>query len=227
MKRRPRRQAPARPAAGQSWVAGAGPRGAAAARRGERCVLAGSGAAGISPARQPGLPCRLLAGDWSFRYRARKRSDIVRNVRQVLGDELSPEEAEGLAREFFRMRSCEVIDVMLLRGQARSLRKLVEIRGREHLDAALAGGKGAILCSAHFGSCTSGFSLLHVSGFPITSIGRRWPGNDANVMSSAERWFLELAYTRRVRPYHQRPTDRAPAGPGSGRGAGRTRASRQ
>jgi lauroyl/myristoyl acyltransferase len=144
-------------------------------------------------------------GDWSFRYRARKRSDIVRNVRQVLGDEVSPEEAEGLAREFFRMRSCEVIDVMLLRGRGRSLRKLVEIRGLEHLDAALAGGKGAILCSAHFGSCTSAFSLLHINGFPLTSIGRRWPGNGANVMSPAERWFLELAYTRRVRPYHQRP----------------------
>jgi lauroyl/myristoyl acyltransferase len=157
------------------------------------------------------LPARLAyrvarwRGDWSYRYRAAKRSDIVRNVRQVLGDEVSTEEAQGLAREFFRMRSCEVIDVMLLRNQARRLRKLVEIRGREHLDAALAEGKGAILCSAHFGSCTSGFALLHIAGFRVTSIGRRWPGNDANVMSSAERWFLELAYTRRVRPYHQRP----------------------
>ena len=157
------------------------------------------------------LPARLgyrvarWRGDWSFRYRAEKRADIVRNVRQVLGDQVSLAEAEGLAREFFRMRACEVIDVMLLRGRARPLRKLVEIRGVEHLEAALAAGKGAILCSAHFGSGTSAFSLLHINGFPITSIGRRWPGNAANVMSAAERWMLELAYTRRVRPYHQRP----------------------
>jgi Kdo2-lipid IVA lauroyltransferase/acyltransferase len=144
-------------------------------------------------------------GDWTSRYRAAKRSEIVRNLCQVLGEQLSTEEAERLAREFFRMRSCEVIDVMLLRGRARSLGKLVEIRGREHLDAALAAGQGAMLCSAHFGSHTSAFSLLHVGGFPLTSIGRRWPGNRANDMSSAERWFLELAYTRRVRPYHQRP----------------------
>jgi len=68
---------------------------------------------------------------------------MVRNLRQVLGDELSPEETERLPREFFRLRSCEVIDVMLLRGQARSLGKLVEIRGREHLDAARAAGKGS------------------------------------------------------------------------------------
>ena len=63
---------------------------------------------------------------------------------------------------------------MRLRGRARSLGKLVEIRGREHLDAALAGGKGAILCGAHFGSYNCAFSLLHVSGSPVTSIGRWW-----------------------------------------------------
>ena len=105
-------------------------------------------------------------GDWSFHYRAGKRADIVSNLRSVLGDELAPGEAEHLAREFFRMTSCEVIDVLLLRGQARSLGKLVEIRGREHLDAALATGKGAILCGAHFGSCNPAFSLLHASGYP-------------------------------------------------------------
>ena len=142
-------------------------------------------------------------GDWSFRYRAGQRSDIVRNVRQVLGDEVSTEEAEGVAREFFRMRSCEVIDVMLLRGRARSLRKLVEIRGREHLDAALAGGKGAILCSAHFGSYNSGFSLLHASGFPLTSTGRSL--DQMPRISSAERRLLEFAYSRRLQRHRQRP----------------------
>ncbi|MFI5270095.1 MAG: hypothetical protein ACHQ7M_22180, partial [Chloroflexota bacterium] len=81
-------------------------------------------------------------GDWCFRYRAAKRSDIVSNLRQVLGDEIGPEEAERLAREFFLITSCVFIDVMRLRGRARSLGILVDIRGREHDDAALAGGKG-------------------------------------------------------------------------------------
>ena len=155
------------------------------------------------------LPARLAyrvgrwRGDWTFRQRAGQRTDIVRNLQQVLGDEVSPEEVQRLAREFFRMRSCEVIDVMLLRGQARPLRKLVEIRGREHLDAALAQGKGAILCSAHFGSYNSGFSLLHASGFPLTTTGRSvstQPG-----MSSVERRLLQFAYSRRVQRHRQRP----------------------
>ncbi len=102
------------------------------------------------------------------------------------------------------MTSCEVIDVIRLRGRARSLGKLVEIRGREHLDAALAGGKGAILCTAHFGSCNSAFALLHASGFPVTPIGRS-PGNQTPGMSSAERRLWDFVYTRRLRRHRQRP----------------------
>jgi KDO2-lipid IV(A) lauroyltransferase len=148
------------------------------------------------------IACRRA--DWTFRYRADKRANTVSNLRQVLGDELGPQEADRLAREFFRMLSCEVIDVMRLRGRARSLGKLVEIRGREHLDAALAGGKGAILCSAHFGSCSSAISLLHASGFPLTAIGRReW--NQRACMSSAERRFWRLVAARRLLRHRQRP----------------------
>jgi lauroyl/myristoyl acyltransferase len=143
-------------------------------------------------------------GDWCFRYQAGKRSEVLRNLRWVLGDKLGPEEAERMAREFFRMLSCEVIDVMRLRGRARSLEKLVEIRGREHLDAALADGKGAILCTAHFGSCGSAFSLLHASGFPLTSIGR-WHWKYTPGLSSAERRLWDFIYARRLLRHRQRP----------------------
>ncbi len=148
------------------------------------------------------VACRR--GDWCFRYRAEKRNAIANNLRRVLGDELGSEEPERLAREFFRMTSCEVIDVLRLRGRGRSLGKLVEIRGREHLDAALAAGKGAILCTAHLGSINPAFSLLHASGYPLTSIGRS-ASNHTPGMSSAERGLWEFVYNRRLRRYRQRP----------------------
>jgi KDO2-lipid IV(A) lauroyltransferase len=157
------------------------------------------------------LPARLAYriacqhGDWSFRYWAQKRSQTVRNLRQVLGDELSLAEAERLTRELYRLRSCDLIDVMRLRGRASSLGRLVEIRGREHLDTALAEGKGAILCSAHFGSYQSAFSLLHASGFPLTTIGRWW-WNYAPDLSPAERRFWDFAFARRVLRHRQRPS---------------------
>jgi len=156
------------------------------------------------------LPARLAyrlacwRGDLCLRYRAAKRVEILRNVRLVLGDELGREQAETLAREFFRMTSCEAIDVMRLRGQARALGKLVEIRGREHLDAALAAGKGAILCTAHFGSCSSAFSLLHASGYPVTAIGRTY-GKHETDMSTSERRLWDFVMTRRLQRHRQRP----------------------
>src|SRR5260370_20810983 len=75
---------------------------------------------------------------------------------------------------------------MRLRRKGRRLRRLVEIRGREHLEAALTAGKGALLCSAHFGSFDSGFSMLGASGFKVTTIGR-WQHRYTAGLSGAER----------------------------------------
>ena len=115
-------------------------------------------------------------GDWLFRCQAAKRARLARNLRLVLGDELIPAAAHQVSRDLFRFGSCEAVDVKRLRHGARPLRRLVEIRGREHLEAALSAGKGAILCTGHFGSYNSGFSVLHASGFPVTTIGR-WDHN--------------------------------------------------
>jgi KDO2-lipid IV(A) lauroyltransferase len=144
-------------------------------------------------------------GDWTYWSWPEKRAEVRRNLRRVLGEELSPDEAERLVKRIFRIRTCEIIDLMRLRGRATALGKLVDIRGREHLDAALAGGKGAILCSAHFGSYAAGFSLLHAGGVPVTSIGRWWwrypPGGPAAV-----RRMWDFLYARRLLRHRQRPS---------------------
>jgi lauroyl/myristoyl acyltransferase len=143
-------------------------------------------------------------GDWLFRCQVAKRTELARNLRQVLGNELSPAAVEQMARDWFRLASCEALDVMRLRHGARPLRRLVRIRGREHLENALSLGKGAILCSAHFGSYDSGFSVLHASGFPVTTIGR-WQHNYTASLSPAERRFWDLIYARPVRRHRRRP----------------------
>jgi KDO2-lipid IV(A) lauroyltransferase len=151
-----------------------------------------------------GYRIACLRGDWEYRYRHGKRDEIMRNLRRLPGDEPGQDAAQWLTRQWFRFASCEAIDVMRLRYRARPLRRLVEIRGREHLEAALAGGKGAILCSAHFGSHDCAFSLLGASGFPVTTIGR-WQHNYTAGLSSAERRFWDLVYARRLRRHRHRP----------------------
>jgi lauroyl/myristoyl acyltransferase len=148
------------------------------------------------------IACRR--GDWLFRYQAGKRANLERNLQLVLGNELSAATVQRVTRDWFRYASCAAVDLKRLRRTVRPLRRLVEIHGQEHLEAALAAGKGAILCSAHFGSQDSGFSVLHASGFPITTIGRRTHIYAAG-LSSAERRFWEVVYSRPVRRHRQRP----------------------
>jgi Kdo2-lipid IVA lauroyltransferase/acyltransferase len=148
------------------------------------------------------LACRR--GDWVFRHWPEGSAIAQRNLLQVFGDTLSPAEAERLAREFFRHSSCEIIDIMRLRNRTRPLGKLVEFRGREHLEAAIAAGKGAILCTAHFGSYVSAFSLIHASGIPVTDIARDWWHYDPKP-SPAIRWLWDFAYARRLLRYRAGP----------------------
>jgi KDO2-lipid IV(A) lauroyltransferase len=141
--------------------------------------------------------------DSLFRRQDGKRTEIARNLELVLGNELSPAAAQEVTRDWFRLTSCDAVDVERLRYRTRPLRRLIEIRGREHLEAALAAGKGAILCTGHFGSHGSGFSVLHASGIPVTSVGR-WHHKYAPGLSSAERRFWDL-YLKPLRRHRQRP----------------------
>ena len=63
---------------------------------GERGLLAGSGAGAGPPAGRLGYRIACWRGDWLRRHQAAKRTELVRNLRQVLGDELSP--AAGCSR---------------------------------------------------------------------------------------------------------------------------------
>ncbi len=141
--------------------------------------------------------------DSLFRRQDGKSTEIARNLQLVLGDELSPAAVREVTREWFRLASCEAVDMERLRFTTRPLRRLVEIRGREHLEAALAAGKGAILGTGHFGSHSSAFSVLHASGFPVTTVGR-WHHKYTPGLSSAERRFWHL-YFKPVRRHRQRP----------------------
>jgi lauroyl/myristoyl acyltransferase len=148
------------------------------------------------------VACRR--SDWLWRRQPGKRAELGRNLRRVLGDELTAAAEREFTRQWFRDASCEALDIKRLRGNGRALRRLVEIRGQEHLDAALAQGKGAIVCSAHFGSFDSAFSMLGVCGFPVTTIGR-WQHNYTVGLSSAERRFWDRVYARPLRRHRKRP----------------------
>jgi Kdo2-lipid IVA lauroyltransferase/acyltransferase len=142
-----------------------------------------------------------LRGDWRYRLDTYAREGIMRGLKEVLGDQLSPAERARVTRNYFRLRACEAVDMARLAGRGLALARLVEIRGLEHIEAALAAGKGAILASAHFGSLDSCFSLIGALGFPITVIGR-WPSRFGRPI---ERFFFQLFIQKPVEHHRRRP----------------------
>jgi lauroyl/myristoyl acyltransferase len=148
-----------------------------------------------------GVAC--LRGDWCYRLNASESKQIIRNLKGVLGEQLSPTERAQVARDYIRRRSCEVIDLMRLAGSGQALARLVEIRGLEHIEVARAAGQGVIICSAHFGQFNVGFSLLGVHGFPVTTVGD-WRTTYDTSMSSLQRFLWRNIQEKPV-SRHRRP----------------------
>lgn len=141
----------------------------------------------------------------NLRYRLDlfKREQVMLNLENVLGDQLSASERAQVTRDFFRRRSCETIDVMRLAGRGRALARLVKISGLEHIEAARAAGKGAIICSAHSGLFNGSFSLLGALGFPVTTVGD-WRSTYDTSMSTMQRYLWRFFQEKPVAG-HRRP----------------------
>jgi KDO2-lipid IV(A) lauroyltransferase len=146
----------------------------------------------------------VLRGDLHYRYGKLysevdrsyfSREEIISTLKRVFGDQLSQEERSRVTRDFFRLRCCEIVDAMRF-GRGRAFGRLVEIRGLNHIEAALTAGKGVILCSAHFGSNYACYSLLGSLGLPITHIASF--SYDDDRVSPTQRFFNALIRNRLV-----------------------------
>lgn len=95
------------------------------------------------------------------------------NLRAVFGDEYT----EAQLREIGKKSVANITKTMgeLIKLQWMTDEELmceVSAEGREHLDAALARGKGAILISAHFGNWEYVGALASLVGYPVNVIAR-------------------------------------------------------
>lgn len=150
-----------------------------------------------------GIAC--LQGGVRYQLDRAKREYILQGLEGVLGDQMSPAERIRVTRDFFRISSCEAVDAMRLAGKGKALTRLVEIHGLEHIEAALAAGKGAILCGAHFGSYITCFSFIGTQGFPITLVGRT-PSKLNKNRTLIERIIFRLFFLKPLAGHWQRPT---------------------
>jgi KDO2-lipid IV(A) lauroyltransferase len=118
------------------------------------------------------LPVRCLAALW-FRLDERHRRITRSNLKFAFGPSLRPRDREELARATFRhfVRFAWEILELLLASRAYLKAKFV-VLGQEHVDAALALGKGMIAITAHAGNWEYTVFGYGLTRQPVTVVGR-------------------------------------------------------
>lgn len=97
-----------------------------------------------------------------------RRRVVLGHLERVFGPELSEAEIRRIAAESYRnfgRMSFEYARFPRLTEAA--VRSTITLEGREHLDAALEQGRGAILVAGHFGNWEL-FATLATMGYPVT-----------------------------------------------------------
>jgi KDO2-lipid IV(A) lauroyltransferase len=98
------------------------------------------------------------------RIKLRERRVARRNL-EVCFPELSESERQTLLQRHFESIGLSLVEMGIgWFAPLEKLKRIVAVRGREHLDAALARGQGVILLGAHFTPLEVGVAMLEDSG---------------------------------------------------------------
>jgi lauroyl/myristoyl acyltransferase len=112
----------------------------------------------------------LWYADVRHLFRSVRAREVSLCMEYVLGPDVDGKRRSRMVRDYFRSSVCLKVDAMRLAGDGKRLLRFVDVRGEEQLRAALSQGKGAILCTGHFGSVRACAGLLGVLRFPITMV---------------------------------------------------------
>jgi len=129
-----------------------------------------------------------------FWLNAAQRRAALDNYAAALGRERSDPEVARVARRAFQNYGRMLMDFLLLGDITRDdLMKRMTIGGRDHLDAALAGGRGAIMAVPHMGSWDMAGAFGGALGYPVSAVAVRFPGSlNAVVVRTRQRFGLNV-----------------------------------
>jgi KDO2-lipid IV(A) lauroyltransferase len=122
----------------------------------------------IFPAAAVSWVATLLA-DAGFFLVPRVRRTSVANLTIALGDEMEAAVLDRVARQSMRNFFLDMPEIgHALRIDCQRFRAEIPVSGREHLDAALAKGKGMIALGAHLGNFCLVGARLAAEGYPVS-----------------------------------------------------------
>jgi KDO2-lipid IV(A) lauroyltransferase len=135
-----------------------------------------------------------------FRLFRRFRTRSVNNIQLALGTKLDRAAIDDTARRSLRnfFRACIEIAVAI-ESSDEELQRRIPVTGREHLDAALAKGKGVLVLSAHLGNFFLVGCRLAVEGHAASVLVNQ--PRDGRFAQLMDRYRLQV----RQRTIHARP----------------------
>jgi phosphatidylinositol dimannoside acyltransferase len=125
---------------------------------------------------------------------ARQRRAALDNYAAAVGRRPTDPEVARIARRAFQNYGRMLMDFVLIGSLTPDeLIERVTMEGREHLDEALAAGRGAIMAVPHMGSWDMAGSYAGALGYKISAVAERFPGslNDA-VVQTRQRFGMQV-----------------------------------
>lgn len=139
-------------------------------------------------------PVAVAGGAAWFKASRVQQRNALDNYGTVLGLPPQHPEVRHLARRAFQGYAQTLADFVLLGNiDGEELLARLTYSGREHLDAALEEGRGAVLVVPHMGSWDMAAAAAAALGYPISAIAEPFPGSlDGAVIASRESFGLKI-----------------------------------
>ncbi|MCL5257108.1 MAG: lysophospholipid acyltransferase family protein [Chloroflexi bacterium] len=126
-------------------------------------------AVGLIP-RRISYPLAAIGGHLFFLVSRQQARNATENMKRVLGPRATRRDARKLAIRSFQQYSKFLVDFMRFPFLQRADLERIPTFGWEHLDAALSGGKGAIIVTTHFGNWDMAAAILGASPYPCNAL---------------------------------------------------------
>jgi KDO2-lipid IV(A) lauroyltransferase len=129
---------------------------------------------------------------------AQARRDLCRNLERALPPGTPPAEVRRTALRAFESFGYYLAEFLSGNVLSREfIDRHVMVSGREHLDAALRAGRGALFCTGHFSNWELAAAVVARMGYPILAIAQRHAHPDADrlFVETRRACGIEIAYS--------------------------------
>lgn len=137
----------------------------------------------------------------AYLFVGRHRKIALESLETAFGQEKSKEEKEKISKDCFTFLAKSGIEILAFMDNPRLVKEHIHIVAEENLKKALAGGRGAILVSAHFGNFPLMLARLALAGYKVGGIMRCMRD------SRAEKMFLKARNRFNIRTIYSQPRD--------------------